>query len=96
VQGPRPFDGPVTGIKLYKLVDGAWQHISENANPNVYDANEDKSTGKKTGKSGKKKKPDWHLAIDIADINTRADASLDYLADLGQQRVAFQLPDASW
>jgi hypothetical protein len=82
VQGPT--GGPVTGIKLYKYVNGAWQHISDNANPGCYDATE-----------GKAKRRDWYLEINVADIDTRADESLDYLADLSQQRVTFQLPDAT-
>lgn len=79
---------PVSGIKLYKWVSGAWQHVSDNAEPEFYDAND---WSDQTAEDEK----NWYLSIPVADIDTRADASLEHQADVLQQRVSFKLPNGS-
>jgi hypothetical protein len=70
------------GVKLYKFEQGAWQLHSAVVQPHFYNSNKDKEDAK----------ADWQLVIDEADIETRADATLEYLVQFDQHRVTFKVP----
>lgn len=42
------------------------------------------------------KDPEWFLEIDSGDIDTRADSTLNYVADPGQRRVTFAATGGLW
>lgn len=71
------------GVKLYTFVQGAWQLHSATVQPHFYNSNEGQQDAQ----------ADWQLEIDEADIETRADATLEYLVQFDQNRVTFKVPE---
>ncbi|GBF92192.1 hypothetical protein Rsub_05274 [Raphidocelis subcapitata] len=84
-QTAAPAEGP-PGVKLFEFVKAAsgaasWSLLTSHAAPRFYDANGDSTSARA--------KPEWMLEIDAADIDARADESLQYVADRGAKRVTF-------
>jgi hypothetical protein len=42
------------------------------------------------------KEAEWFLEVESGDIDQRADSSLNYVADVGQQRITFAANGALW
>jgi hypothetical protein len=80
----------VQGVRLYKFVtagaQGEWRSMSNNAQPEFYDANEDSN----------KKKADWFLEISSGDIDTRVDSALKYDTSARDKRITFHAHGAIW
>lgn len=78
------------GIKLYKFLkagtSGSWSQVSSAAQPRFYDINED----------NRGKEPEWFLEIEAGEIDSRADSSLNYVADPTQRRVTFAAAGGLW
>ena len=77
-------------MRLFKFVtagtQGEWRQMSNNAQPEFYDANEDSN----------KKKADYYLEISSGDIDVRVDGALKYDTSVKDKRITFHVNGAIW
>jgi hypothetical protein len=80
----------VQGVRLYKFVtagaQGEWRSMSNDAQPEFYDANEDSN----------KKKADWFLEIIPGNVDTRVDGALKYETSARDKRITLHAHGAIW